>query len=527
MAVRAVDRLFERRVAGLVNSREQRLLARGSRGLERESLRVEPDGSIAQTAHPRGLGSALMNPHVTTDYAEALTELVTPTFDNNDALIGYLTQLHQFVYRKLDEELLWASSMPCVLHGESDVPIATYGTSHQARVKSIYRNGLRIRYGGVMQAISGVHFNYSLPVDFWPLYAEVCQSHDVGKDFISSRYFDLLRNYRRHGWLISYLFGASPAFCSSFMQGRTDDALELMGRDTLIGPEATSLRMSDIGYRNRTQADTPVSVNHIDEYLRDLRHATAQLHEPFAALGVKVDGEYRQLSPNLLQIENEYYSYVRPKRALRAGERTLHALARGGVEYLEVRALDNSVFDPVGVNSRKLCFLEAFMQMLLLRDSPPISATEEERIDSNHLLVARRGRERGLTLTRDGRATPMLKWARELLDSMQGICELLDSGIEERPYAAALAEQAAKLDDVDQTPSAQLLRELRDDDQCVSSLMLRYSAAHRAQVLAEPADPKRQDEFEQEAQESLDAQGRLEASQQGSFDDYLTTYLAS
>src|SRR5579862_4136931 len=202
MAATAVDRLFERRIAGLINSREQRLLAGGPRGVERDSLRMNPDGGIAQTPHSRGLGSALTNAHVTTDYAEALIELVTPTFQDNPALIRYLTDLHQFVYGKLGEELLWASSMPCVLHGESDVPIASYGRSHQARVKSIYRHGLMIRYGGVMQAISGVHFNYSLPPQFWPLYAEICQSRDAGRDFVSASYFDLLRNYRRHGWLI-------------------------------------------------------------------------------------------------------------------------------------------------------------------------------------------------------------------------------------------------------------------------------------------------------------------------------------
>src|SRR6204780_986557 len=96
-----VDRVYERRLAALVNSREQRLVGRGRRGLERESLRVTPDGHIAQTPHPRGLGSSLTNPHITTDYSEALTELVTPTFEDNEGLLQYLGDLHQFVYRQL------------------------------------------------------------------------------------------------------------------------------------------------------------------------------------------------------------------------------------------------------------------------------------------------------------------------------------------------------------------------------------------------------------------------------------------
>src|SRR5471030_3290307 len=222
MSASGVDRVFERRLAALSNSREQQLLAFGRRGLERESLRVRPDGRLAQTPHPRALGSALTNPHITTDYSEALTELVTPTFDDNEELLRYLGDLHQFVYAHLDEELLWATSMPCVMGGDAAVPIARFGNSYQGRIKYTYRHGLLVRYGGMMQAISGVHFNYSVPEQFWRLYAEICQSRDGGQDFISARYFDLLRNYRRYGWVVSYLFGASPALCRSFMQGRQD-----------------------------------------------------------------------------------------------------------------------------------------------------------------------------------------------------------------------------------------------------------------------------------------------------------------
>jgi glutamate--cysteine ligase len=521
-----VDRVYERRVAGLINSREQRLLCEGPRGLERESLRVQPDGRIAQTPHPAGLGSALTNPHVTTDYAEALTELVTPTFHSNAALLQYLVDLHQFVYSQIGEELLWATSMPCALRGDADIPIARFGNSHQGRVKSIYRHGLLIRYGGIMQAISGVHFNYSFPEAFWPLYAQVCQSRDDGRDFISARYFDMLRNYRRHGWIVLYLFGVSSALCKSFLKGRRDHQLEPLGSDTFVGPYATSLRMSDIGYRNRGQSEVPVSVNHIDEYLRDLHRAVTTPHPPFQKLGVKVDGEYRQLSGNLLQIENEYYSYVRPKRTLRAGERTLHALARAGVEYVEVRALDNSAFDPVGVNLRKLYFLEAFVQLLMLKDSPPIDANEETSIDRNHLIIARQGRQPDLTLVRDGRNVPMIAWAEELLDSMTGVCELLDAGHPDRPYTATLKDQQAKLHDVEQTPSARLLRELHSHDESFSALALRFSVDHRRHIEAQPVNQVRRREFEAEAQLSLEAQQSIERSQKGSFDEYLASYLA-
>jgi glutamate--cysteine ligase len=527
MSVSGVDREFERRLAALSNSREQQLLARGSRGLERESLRVTPEGRIAQTPHPRALGSALTNPHITTDYSEALAELVTPTFPDNESLLRYLLDLHQFVYRNIGDELLWATSMPCRVANDDEVPIGRYGDSHQGRIKYIYRHGLKVRYGGMMQAISGVHFNYSLPVSFWPLYAEFCQSRDAGQDFRSGRYFDLLRNYRRHGWIVSYLFGVSPALCRSFLQGRSESGLEPFGPDTLIGPYATSLRMSDIGYRNRTQTAPAVSVNSLDEYLRDLRRAIRAPHAPFAALGVLRDGEYQQLSANVLQIENEYYSYIRPKRTLRAGERTSQALARAGVEYIEVRALDNSAFDPVGVNARKLQFLEALLITLLFKASPPIDSAEEEAIERNHLLVARRGREPNLTLERAGRRVTLRDWGIELLDSMQGICELLDSVDPQRPYVAALREAQLKLEDVERTPSARLLRELQREQRSFADLALRVSREHKDYCLHTlPFDADRARQFEAEAQQSLLDLAAVESGSRGSFADYLAKYLA-
>src|SRR4030095_16262400 len=178
--------------------------------------------------------------------------------------------------------------------------------------------------------------------------------------------------------------------------------------------------MSDLGARNRTRAALSVSVNSLDEYVRDLTRAISTPHVPYEKLGVEVNGEWRQLNANILQIENEYYSFIRPKRVARSGEKPTKALRRAGVEYVEVRALDVSAFDPVGVNQNKLRFLEVFLALCLMKDSPPIDTAEQDILDANHVTVARRGREPGLLLERDGRKVPMLGWARELIDSMRG-----------------------------------------------------------------------------------------------------------
>jgi glutamate--cysteine ligase len=522
-----IDRVFERRLGSLINRGQPEILQGGRKGVEKESLRVMPSGALAQTPHPRRLGSALTNEHITTDYSESLIELVTPAFTTSWELLQYLLDLHQFVYRHLGDELLWATSMPGAIERDEDIPIAQFGSSHVGQMKTIYRKGLGLRYGRMMQAISGVHFNYSFPLPFWEAYAEVLQSRDHGAQFVSARYFDLLRNYRRYGWIVLYLFGVSPVVCKSFLKGR-DLQLADFTTNTAYEPYATSLRMSDVGYRNRNQAGLAVSVNSLEEYVRDLTHAITTPHPPYEALGVKVDGEYRQLNANILQIENEYYSFIRPKRVARSGERPTKALQRAGVEYVEVRALDVSAFDPVGVNQNKLRFLEAFLALCLLKESPPIGESEQEALDSNHVTVARRGREPGLSLWREGQNVPMESWARELLDSMVGICEILDRGDASRPYSQALANQAAKVQDVSRTPSARLMEELTSSDESFFDLALRMSAPHKAYFLdLYPPNEERLAEFGREAEESLTQQARIEATDRGTFEEYLARYFAN
>src|SRR5580704_1740639 len=521
-----IDRLFERRLASLINGGQPQILQGGRKGVEKESLRVTPSGALAQTMHPRLLGSALTNEHITTDYSESLIELVTPAFTTSWELLQYLLDLHQFVYRHLGDELLWATSIPGSIERDEDIPIAQFGSSHVGQMKTVYRRGLGLRYGRMMQAISGVHFNYSFPLPFWEVYADLLQSRDHGTQFVSGRYFDLLRNYRRYGWIVLYLFGVSPVVCKSFLKGR-DFELPEFTSNTAYEPYATSLRMSDVGYRNRNQAGLAVSVNSLEEYVRDLSYAISTPHPPYEALGVKVDGEYRQLDANILQIENEYYSFIRPKRVARSGERPTKALQRAGVEYVEVRALDVSAFDPVGVNQNKLRFLEAFLALCLLRESAPIGESEQASLDANHLLVARRGREPKLKLKRDGRDFPMLDWAGELLDAMQGLCELLDHGESARPYTSALEQQRAKIEDVERTPSARLLADMRQSGETFFQLALRMSKLHKDYFLGlYPPNERRLAEFAAAAQESHEAQARIEAADDTDFDTYLARYSA-
>ncbi len=522
-----VDRAFDKRLAALVNSRVRGVLQGGLKGVERESLRVTGKGRIAGSPHPRELGSALTNENITTDYSEALIELVTPPFPHSWELLQYLCDIHQFVYRHLDDELLWATSMPCAIEGDASIPIAQYGTSNVGRMKTVYRVGLGHRYGRVMQAIAGVHFNYSFPEGLWPVLGDVFAARDTGAAFRSDVYFSLLRNYRRHGWIVLYLFGNSPALCSSFLQGRQVDGLQELMPGTLYAPYATSLRMSDLGYRNKSQAGLNVSVNSLDHYVRDLTRAISTPHPPYQQIGVKVDGEYRQLNANVLQIENEYYSFIRPKRVTLSGERPTKALLRGGVQYVEMRSLDVSAFDPVGVNQNKLRFLEAFATYCAIADERPIEDAEQGELDGNHARVAREGRAPGLRLRRQGRDVALKDWANEIIDGMRGVCELLDEGDAQRPYSTALETQAAKVGNVALTPSARTLAEMRTNEESFFDLALRMSRLHKAYFLdLYSPNERRQDEFAAQAQQSLEAQARLESENVTPFDVYLQKFFA-
>src|SRR6185369_10715457 len=154
------------------------------RGIEKESLRVTPEGSLAETPHPQALGSALTHPHITTDYSEAQLELITGVHATPESCLEELLQIHQFTYRALGDEMLWVSSMPCYLPADENIPIARYGSSNVGRAKSVYRMCLAHRYARRMQTISGIHYNWSLP------------------DVTSEQYFALIRNFRRHAFLL-------------------------------------------------------------------------------------------------------------------------------------------------------------------------------------------------------------------------------------------------------------------------------------------------------------------------------------
>ncbi len=216
-----MSKQLKQRLSQLADSSETNCLKKIGHGIEKESLRIDPDGHIAQTPHPYGLGSPLTHPSITTDFSEALLEFITPVFHSPEESLSFLSDLHTFMFTQLDrEELIWTSSMPCVLDDDDLIPLAQYGTSNVGKLKTLYRMGLSYRYGRAMQTISGIHFNFSLPDSFWTLYKDLVGTDISLRDFKTEQYFNLIRNFRRYSWLLLYLFGASPAVCKKFFKGQ-------------------------------------------------------------------------------------------------------------------------------------------------------------------------------------------------------------------------------------------------------------------------------------------------------------------
>ncbi len=501
-------------------------LAGGLRGLEKEALRVTLDGRVAQTPHPPALGSALTHPWITTDYSEALMEFVTPPFEETGECLEFLENIHRYVYSHLDEgELLWAASMPCIVEGDRSIPIAHYGTSNSGLMKHVYRQGLGHRYGRAMQAISGIHFNYSLPEAFWEAFVEQEQRGGEVRAVRDESYFALLRNYWRYGWILLYLFGASPAVCKSFLRGR-DRGLPEFDARTRFGPDATSLRMSDLGYRNTNQASVRLSPNSLDDYLAGLEAAMSTPFPAYERIGTLVDGEWRQLSSNVLQIENEYYGYVRPKQIARSGERPSRALRREGVRYVEVRALDVNPFEPCGLCAADVRFLETFLIFCLLHSSERLSEEEAAALENNHSRVAAAGRRPGLQLSIDGRSATLTEWGRELLAAMAPVAELLDGG-SGGACARAVADQRSKVEDPDCTPSARVLEAMSRNRSSFFEFAMAASEQRRDEFVARgPLPDDVRDAFDVAAETSLADQTRLESEDDRSFSEFLASYYA-
>lgn len=492
-------------------------------GIEKESLRVDEHGRIALSPHPAGLGSPLTHDFITTDFSEALIEFITPVFTDPASSLEYLEDIHRFLYKQLeDKELLWTSSMPCIIEKDDLIPLAQYGTSNIGKLKTLYRRGLGHRYTRAMQTIAGIHYNFSLPDDFWQLLHETHESKQTLNDFKTEQYFNLIRNFRRYSWLLIYLFGASPAICKSFIKDKTDHGLEAFDEYTYYMPYGTSLRMGDLGYTSDAQADLFVSYNSLDEYITGMRKAIETPYAPYTEID-KLGSDHQQINSNILQIENEFYSTIRPKRVSKNGERPIHSLKNGGVEYIEVRCLDLNPFLPIGIDETQINFLNAFLLFCLFRKSPPSSKEENQEIQKNFISVVTEGRKPELKLNQNNQSIALSEWAEEILQESLDIAELLDNAANINSalaYQKAVKEQLAKVKNSELTPSAKVLASMREQSMSYFPFALKQSESSAAFLQNKLSDEKIEN-FNVVTEKSNRDREKIEQSDNLSFDEFL------
>jgi glutamate--cysteine ligase len=514
----------------VVSSDPQRLLRGIRRGIEKEGLRVQADTAmLSQTAHPTALGSALTHGAITTDYSEALLEFITPASEQVRAPLDTLKALHQYTARHLENEIVWTASMPCIVTGERGIPIARYGSSNVATMKRVYRNGLSARYGRMMQAIAGIHYNFSLPEVFWEQAWDDAGRPDSLQIFKTEGYLGLIRNFWHQVWLLIYLLGASPAVCASFLAGNRNHHLQpfdAMG-NTLHLPYATSLRMGDLGYNSDAQKSMSICYNKLDTYIETLRSAIVTSHPGYADFPLTDEGELPQLNDSLLQIENEFYSPIRPKRVTRSGEAPLLALQRGGIEYVEVRCVDINPFLPLGIDEQTMHLIDCFLLACLTTESPACDEADKARDKENLRRVVDQGRDPALTLLdNSGAERPLAELAGQLLEQMAQAAEWLDAAQGCTGNRDAIAMARGRIDDPESTPSGRVLAEMRETGAAFWQIAQKYSRQWHQQFLNEPLDTHLEAELAQEALDSLQRQQEIEAADNIDFETYLAHFYA-
>jgi len=503
---------------------QDNLLTELMHGIEKEGLRVTPKGKLSQSDHPQGLGSALTNGVITTDYSEALLEFITPVYKNSLDAINYLTDLHRYTYRHLGEEVIWNTSMPCYLASADDIRIGEYGTSNSGKMKHIYRVGLANRYGKLMQSIAGIHYNFSLSDELWSTLQNMENDPRSLKDYRSDGYFSLIRNFRRQSWLLLYLFGASPALSDSFMKDK-EHHLQTLNGHTLYLPYATSLRMGDFGYSNKAQESLNVCFNYLDSYANSLKQAIKTPFPAYSEMGVKVAGEYKQLNDNVLQIENEYYSDIRPKRVANSGEKPVDALIDRGVEYIEVRNTDINPLLPVGIDNSQAQFMDAFLLTCLLQENTEIDADECKCISHNNNLVVNRGREPGLKLSGADGDMPLPELANSILDQVSKVAKALDRVKGGTSFSDSVKAQREKVANSELTPSAIILASLRESGLQFTDWALHVSKQHREDLLSSEIDEKTSEALDEKVRLSVLQQHEMESFDSLDFDQFIDQYM--
>ena len=484
------------------------------RGIERECLRILTNGDISPSFHPRALGSKLTNSSITVDFSESLLELITQPQASIEHSLKELSDVSTFCVQNMKaDEYVLNTSMPLTT-AENDIKIADFGSSNSGKMKEIYRRGLALRYGKIMQAIAGIHYNFSFDENLISL-----RSDELNVDS-DQLYFSMINHFFDYMWLIPYLFGASP-ICAKTSVIEKPDYLEDLDEGYYLGRHATSLRMSDLGYQSSAQDDLWISYKNVASYVKDMVEATNVPYEKYVQLGLyDTQKQLHQLNDSLLQIENEYYSAIRPKQIARRGERPACALLNRGVKYVEVRLLDVDPFIATGVDRVTCHFIEALLMTCLQSPLKDYSCNDRKKSKANLAQIVKQGRKPNLKLSNsENQQVSLVGYAHELLDNISSVAEFMGS-----EYLQAVELQKKKVDDVSLTPSAQIVAQIGDSyPNWVLTKSKQYSQNFRNNIL----DKQVEYQLAQQAKDSLLEQEKLEKGDCCDIEAYIEHYYKS
>lgn len=497
------------------------------RGIEKEGLRMADTGYSAKTPHPHALGSKLTHPYITTDYSENLLELITPPYATIDEALDMLTKLHILVHQSLENnEIMWALSMPCMLSDkDEDIPLADYGSSNIGKLKTLYRMGLGVRYGRKMQTIAGLHYNFSVGDELFKAWHETTDKSLNFNEFKNDKYLALIRNFKRLSPMVLYLTGASPSVCACFIKGKDHDLQPLTDEKTsYYAPKATSLRMGRLGYTNSVQKDLDIRYNDLNDYIKGLQNAIRTPFDDFSAIGVDdKDSNPVQINDHILQIENEFYSPIRPKQITKSGQTPTDALAERGIAYIEFRAIDLDPYEPIGIGKNTACFLEILALYCLLTPSADLLPAEEDEIAKNIETIVNNGRDETAEISVGGETLNFRDWLIGHLGEMKNIANLFDSHYQTFDYNNALTMMEQLASKSEFTPSARLIKDsLAYGSTWRAGKVL--SDKHRETLLNTPMSDDELKIFEEIAKQSWREQQTLENADDVAFYEYIQQY---
>jgi glutamate--cysteine ligase len=240
--------------------------------------------------------------------------------------------------------------------------------------------------------------------------------------------------------------------------------------------------MGDLGYNSNAQSTLAICFNTLNNFTHTLGEAINTPYPAYETIGTKKGNEFIQLNTNILQIENEYYSSIRPKRSAGSNEKPRHALNERGVEYIEVRCLDLNPFLPLGISAEQVDFMDIFLLHCLLTDSPFINDSECKTLDHNFDLVVNEGRRPGLMIKCDNNETPMQNCGKQLLNDMASLAKVLDQAEGDQRYQKTVYEQQEKIYNPALTPSDQVLSTMNQESKSWLAFASEISKKHKVSL---------------------------------------------